>query len=309
MGFNIFHQKRDCRWPSVPSEKDTQSADIREKWFVRSSEIWQRDSNRNLSMVFVGYDPRIWGSTENRFNDCASRAAESMSSEAYQGPIHKLILQRKSKQNPEFSDYRVVVWLFPWTNLCIWLFEGMEKLSIFLIFIAFQSTMWPELCQYRRNGNIIWSNIYSWYFQIDSLCDIRLWIDKSHLVMNNHIYHLRKSRNWFLIFSAFQSTMWPELCQRRRNESRIWYNIYSWYFQIFFVILDYGLMNPVSIRWQHIEYTGSRSFKVSISDRHSERLYCQYLEKGRDSESEKSITCMKEWTNTENHYDNDVGPS
>jgi hypothetical protein len=48
-------------------------------------------------------------STENRFNDCASQAAESMFSEAHQGPIHKLILEQKSKQNPEFNDYPIVV--------------------------------------------------------------------------------------------------------------------------------------------------------------------------------------------------------
>jgi hypothetical protein len=43
---------------------------------------------------------------------------------------------------------------------------------------------------------------------------------------------------------------------------------------IFFVMLDYELMNPVFIRREHISSTASRSFKVSISDRHSERLHC-----------------------------------
>jgi hypothetical protein len=60
-------------------------------------------------MALTGHDRRISESTENTFNGYASRAAESMSSEAYQGPIHKLILQQKSKQNPEFNEYCVVV--------------------------------------------------------------------------------------------------------------------------------------------------------------------------------------------------------
>jgi hypothetical protein len=151
MGFHIFHRKKDFLWPSVPSEEDTQSADIREKRFVKSSEIWQPESNRNRFMVSTGHDPRIWGSTENRGNDCASRAAESMSNEAYQGPIHKLILQQKSKRNPEFNDYSVVVWLFPWTNLYFWLFDGMEKVHVFSHFqcILINYVIW--VLPYHRN--------------------------------------------------------------------------------------------------------------------------------------------------------------
>jgi hypothetical protein len=67
-------------------------------------------------------------------------------------------------------------------------------------------------------------------------------------------------------------------------------NISRW---IFFVTLDYELMNPILIRWEHISSAGSASFKVLISNRHSEKLCCQYLEKGRKTESEKSISCMK----------------
>jgi hypothetical protein len=40
-------------------------------------------------------------------------------------------------------------------------------------------------------------------------------------------------------------------------------------------------------------YTGSRPFRVSISDRHSERLSCQYLEKGREIASQTLIASMK----------------
>jgi hypothetical protein len=83
-------------------------------------------------------------------------------------------------------------------------------------------------------------------------------------------------------------------------------NISRW---IFFVTLDYELMNPVLIRWEHVEYTESRSFKVSISDRHSEKLYRQCLEKGREIAGEKLNACMKQRANTENNYDNNVGPS
>jgi hypothetical protein len=36
-----------------------------------------------MFMVLTGHDPRIWESTENRFNGCTSRAAKSISSEAY----------------------------------------------------------------------------------------------------------------------------------------------------------------------------------------------------------------------------------
>jgi hypothetical protein len=127
----------------------------------------------------TGHDPIIWESPENRFKDCASRAAESLSSEAYKGPIHKWILQQKSKQNPEFNYYPVVVLLFPWTNLWIWLFAGMENVHIFLNFSAFELTVWLDLCQYHRKDTRIWSNIYCSYFQIDFLCGIRLWIDES----------------------------------------------------------------------------------------------------------------------------------
>jgi hypothetical protein len=78
--------------------------------------------------------------------------------------------------------------------------------------------------------------------------------------------------------------------------------------EIFFVALDYEFVTPVVIRWEHISYTGSRPFKVSISDRHSERLCWQYLEKGREIASEKLIIYTKKWANTENNYDNDVRP-
>jgi hypothetical protein len=62
---------------------------------------------------------------------------------------------------------------------------------------------------------------------------------------------------------------------------------------IFSVILDYELMSPVLIRWEYISDMRSRSFKLSISDRHSERLDCQYLENGNEIASEKLTTCMK----------------
>jgi hypothetical protein len=127
-------------WPSEPSEEDTQRADIREQWAVRRSELWEPDSNRNMFMVLTGHDPRIWETTENRFSDYPSRVAESMSSEAYQGPIHKLVLQQKSKQNPGFNDYPAGGWLFTWTNLCIWLFDGMKK-CIFFSFSHFQCVL------------------------------------------------------------------------------------------------------------------------------------------------------------------------
>jgi hypothetical protein len=52
------------------------------------------------------------------------------------------------------------------------------------------STGWSELCQYRRNDSRIWSNIYSWYFAIDCLCDIRLWIDQFRLdPVRTHLVH------------------------------------------------------------------------------------------------------------------------
>jgi hypothetical protein len=52
-------------------------------------------------------------------------------------------------------------------------------------------------------------------------------------------------------------------------------------------------MNPVVIRGEYIEYRGSRPFKVSMSDHHSEKLYCRDLEKGREVANEKLITCMR----------------
>jgi hypothetical protein len=114
-------------------------------------------SNRNLFMILTGHDPRIWESTKSRFNDCTSRAAESMSSEAYQGPIHKLILQQKSKQNPEFNNYSVVVWLFPWINLCIWLFDGRGKVHIFSHFqcILINHVVWVVPISSKWQQNLI----------------------------------------------------------------------------------------------------------------------------------------------------------
>jgi hypothetical protein len=53
------------------------------------------------------------------------------------------------------------------------------------------------------------------------------------------------------------------------------------------------LMNPVWFRREHISYTGSWSLKVSISDCHSKRLYCQYLEKGKEIVNETLIIYMK----------------
>jgi hypothetical protein len=78
---------------------------------------------------------------------------------------------------------------------------------------------------------------------------------------------------------------------------------------IFFVTLDYELMNPILIRWKYIWDTESRPFNVSISHRPSERLYCQYLEKRREIANEKLVIYVKSWVNTDNNYDNDVGPS
>jgi hypothetical protein len=140
-------------------------------------------------MVLTGHDPRNWESTENRFYDCASRAAGSMSSETYQGSIHKLILQQKSKENPEFNDYPVVVWLFLWTDLCIWLFEGIERVRTFHFqSILINHVIW--VVPYRRDDSRIWSNIYSQYFQIDFLCDSRLWIDESRFdPARTHLAH------------------------------------------------------------------------------------------------------------------------
>jgi hypothetical protein len=56
---------------------------------------------------------------------------------------------------------------------------------------------------------------------------------------------------------------------------------------IFSVTLDYELMNPVLTGCEHIDYRESWPFKLSLSDRHSERLYCQYPEKGKEIASEK----------------------
>jgi hypothetical protein len=55
-----------------------------------------------------------------------------------------------------------------------------------------------------------------------------------------------------------------------------------------------------SCGWSNIEYlekqrrwrsTGRRPFNISISDRHTERLYCQYLENEREIGWEKVIDC------------------
>jgi hypothetical protein len=162
-----------------------------------------------------------------------------------------------------------------------------RKVYIFLIFSAFSSTMWFELCQYRRNESRIWFNIYSRYFQTNFLCDIRLWIDESRLVMKNHISHLRKKGNWFSFSVHLNKPCNPSctnIVEIIAESDSIFIPDISRY--IFFVTLDYELMNPVLLLVELIEYTGSRPFKVSISHRHSERLYYQYLEKEREIVSE-----------------------
>jgi hypothetical protein len=68
--------------------------------------------------------------------------------------------------------------------------------------------------------------------------------------------HLRKSGNWFFIFSPFWWTMWSELCQYRWSDNITWSNISWGYFQRGFLCdirlwIDKSRFDPVRTRLVH----------------------------------------------------------
>jgi hypothetical protein len=103
-----------------------------------------------------------------------------------------------------------------------------HDLHTFPIFSPFSPTMWSELCQYRRNDRRIWSNIYSWYFAIDLLCDIRLWIDESRLdSVRTHIVHRIPPIERLNFWSLFRTTVLSMSRERKGDCEREINNLYE----------------------------------------------------------------------------------